>query len=343
MFKYIVLRREIKLNEYRVPLVPLDCKKLIERNIIVYVEKSNNTRCYSDIEYLQNGCNLIETYTSLPYNKDEMLIVGLKELENIHNIYSYNHLYFSHTFKNQTNSREILNRFKSSGGTIYDLEYFTDDNNKRLFAFGYYAGIAGCYLGLLQYYYKSQLLSINNIMPFKSLKLLFEHIKKEKSYVYIQPSIAIIGNGRCAAGCIALLNQLHLSHKVFTRGTILDYSILSRYNIILNCILIDSKIDPFITNETIDRFTNTRVIVDISCDYNNIYNPLPIYNYSSTFIDPIIKINDTMDIISIDNLPTLLPRESSSAFSSKLVEIIISNDKNVWDKVRNIFLDKIIS
>lgn len=345
IFKYIVLRKEIKLNEYRVPLIPIDCKKLIEKNIIVYVEKSEN-RCFTDIEYSKNGCILIDSYINLPeknkLDKKEILIVGLKDLDSHRNIiYSFNHLYFSHTFKNQLNSLNILKRFKSNGGSIYDLEYFTNENNIRLFAFGYYAGIVGCYLGLLQYYYKKQASILSNIKPFDSFALLLSHIQVEKSYIYLQPTIAIIGNGRCAKGCMALLSTLQLPYTVFTKENIIDHTNLSSYNIILNCILITGYIKPFITMDTINKFKETDVIVDISCDYNNINNPLPIYSRASTFEEPIISINNRLDIISIDNLPSLLPRESSSAFSSKLIDVIILSKKSVWDKVRNTFLDKI--
>lgn len=338
-FKYIVLRREIKLNEFRVPLVPNDCNKLINRTMTVYIERCNK-RCFSDILYSDQGCIMIDSYLDLPHNKNEILVVGLKELGDDPMIYSYNHLYFSHTFKNQLNSMKILKMFKENGGSIYDLEYFTDKYNNRLFAFGYHAGIVGCYLGLLQYYYKKQGLSISNIKPFRSFELLVEHIQKEKLYIYIQPTIAIIGNGRCASGCIALLDLLELPYTILTRNDIINSNKLSSYNIVINCILINRCI-KFIIPETLHQLTNTMVIVDISCDYNNIYNPIAIYDTPSSLIDPVIRINDKLDLIAIDNLPSLLPFESCQAFSSKLVEII-NTDNSLWVKTHRLFLNKIM-
>jgi len=337
-FKYIVIRREFRMNEYRVPLVPKDCNKLIKNNIIIYVEK-NYKRCYSDDEYIDSGCILIDNYIDLQHNIDDMLIVGLKELDyNLDYHFKYNHLYFSHTFKNQLNSINILSKFKQYDGSIYDLEYFTENNN-RLFAFGFHAGIAGCYLGLLQYYYKKQLKDINLVIPFNSYEKLFNNIYNEYKSIYIQPNIAIIGNGRCTRGIIYLLDRLSLSYTIYTKNMNKDN--LYHHDIIINCILLTDSIDPFITYKTLKLFKNQHVIVDISCDYTNINNPIPIYSTGSTFDNPIIKINDNVDLIAIDNLPSLLPKDSSYVFSSKLVDLFINKNNIIWDNNISIYQDKI--
>jgi len=321
MFKYIVIRKEIKENEFRTPLIPSDCLILIKNGYTIYVEKSKN-RCYEDSMYI--GCILIYDYTKLEYNKDEMLIVGLKHLdENINNIYSYKHMYFSHTFKNQTNSENILKKFKLNNGFIYDLEYFVDDNNNRLFAFGLYAGIIGTYMALSYYY--THILA--NMKPMSSYELLVEKISKNITESICKPSVAIIGiNGRCGKGCAKLLETLNIKYTGYTKdmpkNNIIDNTI------ILNCINIKEYIEPFITFDTLPK--NKCIIVDISCDYNNKFNPLPIYDRLSTFEEPIIKINDNTSLISIDNLPTLLPVESSIEFSNKLVNVFIGGNYKVW-------------
>jgi saccharopine dehydrogenase (NAD+, L-lysine-forming) len=328
-FKYIVIRREYKKMEYRTPLIPRDCKKLI--NNIIYVEKDNN-RCYSDEEYSTNGCIMIDTYLDLD-NKD-VLVIGLKELELLNDNFKYNHMYFSHTFKNQSNSNLILSKFKQFGGSIYDLEYFTD-SKERLFAFGFHAGIVGCYLGLLQFYYKKQLKNIT-ISPFDSYDKLYAHIYSEYHTIYIQPTIAIIGNGRCTRGVTYLLNRLNLPYTIYTRSMKKDNLF---YDIIINCILLDSQ-EPFITFDTLKLYKDPLIIVDISCDYTSHNNPIPIYTSPSTLSDPVIKINNNVDLIAIENLPTILARDSSNMFSSKLVEIINTN-KPIWDATRALYLDKI--
>jgi len=341
-FKYIVIRKEYKENEYRVALIPSDCKKIIDKNeeecchpVSIYVEKSN-TRCFTDLEYINAGCVLIDNYIELAHPIKDMLIVGLKELPMTEYMYSYNHLYFSHCFKNQENSNTILQLFKLKGGNIYDLEYFTD-GKKRLVSFGFSSGLVGCYLGLLQYYYRKQYMNICDLNPFKYFEDLFNKILAEKNSIYNQPTIAIIGNGRCASGCMSLLNILELPYKIYNRS--LSKTDLNKYNIIINCIVLTEYIEPFITTESLHSFNNTDVIVDISCDYNNINNPLPIYNNSTSFKNPIHKIG-SIDLIAIDNLPSLLPKDSSTDFSNELVKII-NNNYILWKNNLNNFKNKI--
>jgi saccharopine dehydrogenase (NAD+, L-lysine-forming) len=43
----------------------------------------------------------------------------------------------------------LLRRFRAGGGTLYDLEYLTDETGRRVAAFGYWAGYAGAAVSLL--------------------------------------------------------------------------------------------------------------------------------------------------------------------------------------------------
>ena len=118
---------------------------------------------------------------------------------------------------------------------------------------------------------------------------------------------------------------------------------LKNYNIIFNCILLNNILEPFITMDTLKSIHNIKVIVDISCDYNSKYNPIAIYNTPTTFTYPIHTIED-VDIIAIDNLPSLLPRESSIYFSNKLVPYIedILGNIDIWVNVYKLFINKIV-
>ena len=75
------------------------------------------------------------------------------------------------------------------------------------------------------------------------------------------------------------------------------------------------------------------MIVDISCDYTKPNNPINIYNNPTTFENPVYKYNNYVDIIAIDNLPSLLPKESSDYFSKKLLTLLLDFNKdtnNYW-------------
>ena len=216
------------------------------------------------------------------------------------------------------------------------MEYFTNDMGKRIITFGYFAGIAGCYMGLLQYYMKLINRNVMNIIPIYCIKNLY-YILNFILNLDVKPSIAIIGNGRCAKGCMDFLNSLNLEYTVFTRDS--SKKDLIYYNVIFNCIQINNYIEPFITLDTLEQFDKLNLVVDISCDYNNKYNPLPIYNKLSTFDNPIIHINEKVDVIAIDNLPSLLPKDSSIYFSSNLVKILTNMEGKYWKTSINKFIE----
>ncbi len=331
--KYLVLRNEYKKNEYRVALIPTDCKILINNNFIIYVESSKN-RCFSDELYKNNGCIIIDDFTKYNFNKSQTLIIGLKELDyNNLELFCYKHLYFSHTFKDQSNSKEILQKFKIKEGLIYDLEYLIDDNNKRLVAFGFWAGFIGTALGLLQYYYKSINQNIENLKACDASSTLFEEVEYFKHF-FRKVNTGIIGvNGRSGKGSRFLLERLGISNiHGYSRAS--DKDPLKQHNIIINCIKLSPEDNNiFISEETLPLFDKLSIIVDVSCDIYAKNNPICLKYQGTTFETPVHKISDKLDIIAIDNLPSLLPKDSSEEFSAKLQKIICEKWNNYSPKL----------
>lgn len=77
------------------------------------------------------------------------------------------------------------------------------------------------------------------------------------------------------------------------------------YDILVNCILLQTKIPPFLTSEMISKSgIKLSVIVDISCDNSNPDNPLPFLNKNTTLDKPVFKINDQVSAVTIDHLVT---------------------------------------
>lgn len=339
--KILVIRREYKLNEYRVPLIPVDCLKLLKNNFKVYVESSVD-RCFKDETYKSCGCILIDDYTKYNFNKKETLIIGLKELDyNNNKLLSFKHLYFSHTYKNQANSYEILSRFKKEKGIIYDLEYLVDDKNRRLIAFGFWAGFIGTAISLLQFYYKSINKELVNLFPYDDYQILINELKNYKDN-YKNIEIGIIGiNGRCGQGCKYLLDKLNINYIGYYRGDLLDG--LVNHDIIINCIKLEKNSEfTLITDKNLVNFKRLSIINDVSCDITAANNPIKLSYQLTTFENPIYKYNKQLDIICIDNLPSLLPINSSTEFSNKLTELIIGINSNIiWENLENLYYDKI--
>jgi len=64
------------------------------------------------------------------------------------------------------------------------------------------------------------------------------------------------------------------------------------------------------------------VISDVSCDPLSPHNTVPIYKSITTLQQPALRIlegDNPLDVIAIDHLPSLLPRESSEFFCGQLI------------------------
>jgi saccharopine dehydrogenase (NAD+, L-lysine forming) len=87
--------------------------------------------------------------------------------------------------------------------------------------------------------------------------------------------------------------------------------------------------------------------VDVSCDPNNVNNPLPIYSEETTCENPCLSIPcpspPPLTLTSISHLPTLLPKESSEFFSGCLIDSLLRLPSNgsEWERARAIFQKKV--
>lgn len=110
-----------------------------------------------------------------------------------------------------------------------------------------------------------------------------------------------------------------------------------------------SKIPPFITREMLDGERTLSVICDVSCDTTNPNNPIPVYTINTTFDKPTVPVETKnpkpLDVISIDHLPTLLPRESSDMFSHDLLptmlELANRSQSRVWQDAEKLYQEKL--
>ena len=144
--KHLWLRAEHRENEKRVGLTPEGANKLIANGIKVSVETSD-TRIIPTKDYKDAGCEIVYegSWESAP---EDAIIFGLKELPNNDKPLRNSHIMFGHAFKGQVSGKKLLKKFKSGGGTLYDIEYLTQETGKRVAAFGYWAGFAGAYVAL---------------------------------------------------------------------------------------------------------------------------------------------------------------------------------------------------
>jgi saccharopine dehydrogenase (NAD+, L-lysine-forming) len=341
--RHLWLRDEVKKGERRAAITPVVAKKLVDEGFLITVEKST-TRCFQDGDYVASGCRLAETATWKSAPKDA-IIVGLKELPADNSDLTHQHVFFCHAFKNQGGWKEELQRFARGGGSLFDMEYLTFPNGRRVAAFGRAAGLAGAAVALMAWAAQQDGKVLAG--PLEAWKSQLHMIANVKEALGARkPKAIVLGAlGRSGRGAADVLDAVGCD---VTRWDIAEtkkggpFPELLEYDILVNCILLVDKIEPFITNEMIAKSSKLSVICDVSCDTSNPNNPLPFLNQSSTLETPILKVNDKVQGITIDHLPTLVPVESSEGFSNDLYPHFLTIPKgDVWSRAGKLFQEKL--
>lgn len=349
------LRTETKSGEKRTPLTPVHAARLKAAGFDMIVERSVS-RSYSDEEYAEAGCRLEHegSWTTAPVHA---VILGLKELPEENSPIRHRHIYFAHAYKEQRGSQELLRRFLSGGGMLWDLEYLADDSGRRVAAFGRWAGFAGAAVGVDLW--AQQQLAPHSPYPrlesFSSREDLISRWKprlmEAESKAGRKPSLLLFGaKGRCGAGALEFLTQMGLDRQVLgwdkeetAAGGPFEEAL--EHEILLNCVLLSGPTKPFLTPEMLDRPRRLSVISDVSCDPYSPYNPLPVYERTTTFASPVLRLRQgppPLDLTAIDHLPSLLPRESSADYSEQLISHLeaLRSGSPVWRRAEALFIEK---
>lgn len=338
--QHIWLRAETKPLEQRTALTPEHAKALSELGVEVTIESSKQN-IFSDKEYTDLGLNVVSQDSWRDAPKDAY-ILGLKELEENSFPLSHKHIYFAHAYKEQQGWQSILNRFSKGNGTLFDLEYLTDDNGRRIAAFGYWAGYAGAALAVQAWCNQKLGQAHQPISSFANKGLLLDKLQTILAQIAEKPSVMVIGaKGRSGNGACQLAKDLGLE----TTGWDMEetkvggpFKEINQHHIFVNCVLVNKDLPPFVNSASLsDEQRKLSVIADVSCDPYGSYNPLPIYNECTTFDSPCITVDvagPKLELIAIDHLPSLLPKESSEDYGEQLFPHLASLAKEptvVWN------------
>ena len=349
------LRCETKPAEHRSALTPTTAKKLIDAGFDITVERDPQ-RIFDDNEFEAVGCHMVN-YHSWVLAPRTMPILGLKELDTPGPDLLHTHIQFAHCYKHQEGWVDVLGRFKRGGGKLYDLEFLEDENGRRVAAFGWHAGFAGAALGLLSL---AEQLQGRRLGPQAAYPNEDELLKRTCAAVEVirqhrqdkRVTALVIGAlGRCGRGAIDCLVKSGVQLDDVARWDLQEtsaksgpYQEIVDSDLFINCIYLSKKIPPFVDAALLQQAGSNRrlgTIVDVSCDTTNPHNPIPIYSVNTTFERPTVGVPgvDGLEVISIDHLPTLLPRESSEAFSHDLLPSLlqlpyIQNDEHALDALQ---------
>ncbi|KZF19335.1 hypothetical protein L228DRAFT_250923 [Xylona heveae TC161] len=358
------LRSEDKPLEHRSALTPSTTKALLDAGYAVNIERSPE-RIFDDSEFEKVGATLVPE-GSWPNAPADHIIVGLKELPEETFPLKHTHVQFAHCYKNQGGWAEVLSRFPRGGGTLLDLEFLTDASGRRVAAFGFHAGFAGAALAIQAWAW--QLTHPGEPMPsvssYANEGLLIKDIKAAtdagaQKIGGRKPRVLVIGAlGRCGRGAVDLCRKAGIPESQILKWDMAEtakggpFPEIVESDIFVNCIYLSHKIPPFIDATSLaSPSRKLSVVCDVSCDTTNPFNPVPIYSVNTTFDNPLVPVPvngpPALSVISIDHLPSLLPREASEAFSTDLLPSLLQlkdrKTARVWKEAEQLFDEKVAS
>jgi saccharopine dehydrogenase (NAD+, L-lysine-forming) len=338
---HIWVRAESRDHEERVGLTPAGAAELLAAGYAVTVEQSVQRAIPID-GYRTAGCAIAPegAWVNAPRNA---IIFGLKELPEDGTPLPHRHIMFGHAYKGQAAGRALLDRFKAGGGALYDLEYLVDETGRRVAAFGYWAGYAGAAVSLLAWMAQKR----DDICPavdtYTSAKAMRDALAADLAE---RPNALIIGAlGRVGTGAADLYEALGLEVTKWDMAETASggpFPEVLAHDIFLNCILARDGTPVFVPATAKTAVRRLSVIGDIACDPQSDFSPIKVYNRETTWDHPALRVHETppLDVTAIDNLPSLLPVESSDDFAGQLLahlKTLDTIDTGVWGRARAVF------
>lgn len=343
---HLWVRAEQRANEERVGLTPEGCAALIKAGVRVTVEDSD-VRAIPIEGYRRAGAT-IAAQNAWPGAPADAIIFGLKELPEDGTPLSHRHIMFGHAFKGQPAGQELLKRFKAGGGTLYDLEYLVDANGRRVAAFGYWAGFAGAAVSLKCWIAQQRGGICGPIGVYAGRDALVADLTQEmRSIAQDRPRAIVIGAlGRVGTGASDLCEAMGLQ---VTRWDMAEtasggpFPQIMEHEIFLNCILARPGTPVFVPASAPTDPRNLTVIGDIACDPTSDFSPIKVYDRTTTWAEPALRVHDAppLDVTAIDNLPSMLPVESSQDYADQLLPTLLelhSLETGVWGRAHDTFL-----
>ena len=307
----------------RVPLTPIQAKKVKSDFGVNLVVQSSDIRCFSDQDYKDVDIEVVDSVD------DCDIILGVKEVPVNKLVENKIHFFFSHTIKKQSYNRNLLQAILKKKIKLIDWEVLTNSDGNRVIAFGRWAGIVGAYNGLLTYGKRYNLFNIrkaNECFDYVDLKTELSKIKLPNI------KIAVTGGGRVAKGAMEVLLgagirqvtsrdylEERFNEPVFTQLNSRDYhkrmnggvfhrsefydspekyrSDFLKYTkvtkLLIACAFWNPSAPVLFKREDIIRDDfGIKVIADITCD---IEGSIPCTKQSSIIDDPIYDYNPSDD------------------------------------------------
>lgn len=342
---HLWLRAESRPNENRTGLAPEGAAALIARGMTVTVEDSPH-RIFPTPDYARAGATIAPA-GSWPTAPDEAIIFGLKELPDDATPLRHRHVMFGHAYKGQAAGQALLRRFRAGGGRLYDLEYLTDEDGRRLAAFGYWAGYAGAAVTLKAWAAQQRGGICGPLQAHADRDALLDDLRARLDATgRPRPHALVIGaRGRVGSGAADLLVTLGVP---VTRWDMAEtahggpFPEVLAHDLFLNAILARPGAPVFVPAGAVAPGRRLTVIGDLACDPGSAFSPIKVYDRTTTWDRPVLRVAEDppLDVVAIDNLPSMLPRESSQDFARQLLPVLLELDQideGAWGRAGALF------
>jgi len=345
LMTHLWVRAEQRPNEERVGMTPQGARALVQAGIKVTVEQSS-VRAIAIDGYREAGC-AIASENSWPQAPADAIIFGLKELPEDGTPLTHHHILFGHAYKGQPSGQILLARFKAGGGTLYDLEYLVNQEGRRVAAFGYWAGYAGAAVALKCWAAQQQGGIAGPVTVYHGSSELRADLSAELDATNTpRPSAMVIGAlGRVGTGAADLCVGMGVRVTKWDMAETANggpFPEILDHELFFNCILARPGTPVFIPASTKTDPRKLSVIGDIACDPDSEFSPIKVYDQATDWNAPALRVHDIppLDVTAIDNLPSLLPVESSEDFAAQLLPSLLTLgalDTGVWGRAKATF------
>ncbi len=333
---HLWVRAEQREHEERVGLTPAGAASLIAAGLRVTVEESL-VRAIGIEGYRAAGCE-IAAENLWPRAPLDAIIFGLKELPEDGTALAHRHIMFGHAFKGQPAGQVLLKRFKAGGGALYDLEYLVDETGRRVAAFGYWAGYAGAAVSLKCWAAQQRDGLQGAVGVYGDKAALLDDLAHDFEGLGRPRAIVIGANGRVGTGAADLCAAMGVQVTKWDMAETASggpFPQVLQHEVFLNCILARPGCPVFVPASAKTDARALTVIGDIACDPSSDFSPIKVYDRVTDWGAPALRVHDNppLDVTAIDNLPSMLPVESSEDYAAQLLPSLLTLgalDAGVW-------------
>lgn len=333
---HLVVRAEARAGDRRVALVPSDAGELVRAGFRVSVEACAEL-CFSASDFARAGCTIVAAgfWKVAPL---DAFILGIGELPEESAGLAHRHLCFASSLHSARRSSALLERFARGGGLLLDLESLS--SRKAGPSFSFFDGFLGAALGLLGVY--GHRLNVP-LAPFASSRALLAQVEMARALAepHVVPRVIVGGPASPAVeGALEVLGQLGFVARRLSDGGGPFAQILD-FDLYLHAASADASVGPYLTPSLLHQSRRLSHIVDICCHSQRPHNCLPIYREPTSFARPWRRLRSepSLELLAIEPLSALLPKESSVLFSGQLLPhlLALADGSEAWRRAERFY------